>query len=127
MQGNRTLLWIGLGSNHIGAEGVWAFSQSLRDNNSLLWMGLGGNELGDKGALHLATLLQGDLTHAFTDTNTHCCTDNVCSLASIGLGGNEIRDEGAGHLAQALKFNTSLRSLGLGGNQICECWYCYPL
>lgn len=59
-QNNTTLLWIGLGSNHIGAEGVWALTESLKTNISLLWIGLGGNELGDKGALHLATLLQGE-------------------------------------------------------------------
>lgn len=69
VQSNRTLLWIGLGSNHIGAEGVWALTQSLRDNNSLLWMGLGGNELGDKGALHLATLLQGNISLSLSDTH----------------------------------------------------------
>ncbi len=58
-QVNKTLLWLGLGSNTIGAEGMWALAESLRTNTSLLWLGLGGNELGDRGALHLAGLLQG--------------------------------------------------------------------
>ncbi len=58
-QVNKTLLWLGLGSNTIGAEGAWALAESLRTNKSLLWLGLGGNELGDRGALHLAGLLQG--------------------------------------------------------------------
>lgn len=58
MQVNNKLLWLGLGSNAIGAEGTWALCESLGRNTSLLWIGLGGNELGDKGALHLATLLQ---------------------------------------------------------------------
>ena len=61
LQVNKSLLWLGLGSNRLGAEGVWALAQSLRTNSSLLWLGLGGNELGDRGALHLATLLQGML------------------------------------------------------------------
>ena len=55
---NNKLLWLGLGSNSIGADGTWALCESLLQNTSLLWIGLGGNELGDKGALHLATLLQ---------------------------------------------------------------------
>jgi len=59
LQVNKSLLWLGLGSNQVGAEGVWALVESLRTNSSLLWLGLGGNELGDRGALHLATLLQG--------------------------------------------------------------------
>ncbi len=57
-QNNRKLLWLGLGSNYVGADGTWALCQGLHDNSSLLWLGLGGNELGDRGALHLATLLQ---------------------------------------------------------------------
>lgn len=58
MQVNSKLLWLGLGSNNIGAEGTWALCESLKHNSSLLWLGLGGNDLGDRGALHLATLLQ---------------------------------------------------------------------
>ena len=59
LQANKTLLWLGLGSNCIGAEGAWALSESLKLNSSLLWLGLGGNEISDRGALHLAGLLQG--------------------------------------------------------------------
>ncbi len=58
VQANNRLLWLGLGSNGIGAEGTWALCESLRRNQSLLWLGLGGNGLGDRGALNLATLLQ---------------------------------------------------------------------
>ena len=61
VQVNKTLLWLSLGGNWIGAEGVWALAESLRHNSSLQWLGLGGNDLGDRGALHLASLLQGNL------------------------------------------------------------------
>ena len=57
---NKTLLWLSLGGNWIGAEGVWALAESLRHNSSLQWLGLGGNDLGDRGTLHLASLLQGN-------------------------------------------------------------------
>ena len=65
-QVNKTLVWLGLGSNRVGAEGAWALAESLRVNGSLLWLGLGANELGDRGALHLAGLLQGRWTLART-------------------------------------------------------------
>ena len=58
VQSNKKLLWLGLGSNSIGAEGTWALCESLKHNTSLLWLGLGGNGLADRGALHLATLFQ---------------------------------------------------------------------
>ena len=132
VQVNKTLLWLSLGGNWIGAEGVWALAESLRHNSSLQWLGLGGNDLGDRGALHLASLLQGNYTLAVVllsllpsvslgtspSTTSPSLAGNVCSLQSLGLGGNDIHDEGAIHLAQALKTNTRLCSLGLGGNQI---------
>lgn len=59
LQINKTLLWLGLGSNQIGSQGVWALSESLRSGSSLLWLGLGGNGLEDRGVFHLAALLQG--------------------------------------------------------------------
>lgn len=59
LQINKTLLWLGLGSNRIAVQGVWALSESLRCGSSLLWLGLGGNNVGDRGVLHLASLLQG--------------------------------------------------------------------
>lgn len=59
LQINKTLLWLGLGSNQIEAQGVWALTESLRSGSPLLWLGLGGNSIGDRGVLHLASLLQG--------------------------------------------------------------------
>ena len=59
LQVNKTLLWLGLGSNQLGVEGAWALFDSLRTNQSLLWLGMGGNSLGDRGVLHLVSLLQG--------------------------------------------------------------------
>lgn len=59
LQINKTLLWLGLGSNRIAAQGVWALSESLRSGSPLLWLGLGGNGLEDRGVMHLASLLQG--------------------------------------------------------------------
>jgi len=53
------LLWLGLGSNQIEAQGVWALTESLRSGSPLLWLGMGGNSIGDRGVLHLASLLQG--------------------------------------------------------------------
>lgn len=59
LQVNKTLLWLGLGSNHLEVEGAWALFDSLRANQSLIWLGIGGNSLGDRGVLHLVALLQG--------------------------------------------------------------------
>ena len=73
VQVNKTLLWLSLGGNWIGAEGVWALAESLQHNSSLQWLGLGGNDLGDRGTLHLASLLQGNYpSSSLVSGPTHC-------------------------------------------------------
>ena len=59
---NKSLIWIGLGNNVIGAEGAWALAEGIQGNSSLQWLGMGGNAIGDKGAMHLANMLTG-MTH----------------------------------------------------------------
>jgi len=100
--GNNSLLWLGLGGNHIGPEGASYVANGLSTNDSLQWLAIGGNDISDAGALKIAAVLK----------------DDGCILQSIGLGGNGIGDQGVSHITKALWTNTFLESLGLGGNGI---------
>jgi len=56
--GNNSLLWLGLGGNHIGPEGASYVANGLSTNDSLQWLAIGGNDISDAGALKIAAVLK---------------------------------------------------------------------
>ncbi|XP_032254152.1 leucine-rich repeat-containing protein 71 [Phoca vitulina] len=62
--GNRTLVSLNLGFNHIGDAGAGYIADGLRLNRALLWLSLAHNRIQDQGALKLAEVLRPfELTH----------------------------------------------------------------
>mmetsp|Transcript_23126 Transcript_23126/g.49951 ORF Transcript_23126/g.49951 Transcript_23126/m.49951 type:complete len:309 (+) Transcript_23126:102-1028(+) len=98
---NRTLRYLGLQSNKVGAEGAKRLADALKVNQTLLNIRFWNNQIGDDGAKHLASALM----------------DNK-SLQWMDLSENNIGDVGAQRLAASFLVNQSLRTISLENNKI---------
>ncbi|XP_008280927.1 leucine-rich repeat-containing protein 74 [Stegastes partitus] len=93
---------LGLGDNHIQAEGAKYLLEMLRANFTVQHLDLSNNHLKSAGAEYVAKML----------------LDNI-SLRSIKLSGNGFTDDDAKYFSDALSTNPRIKELDLSHNEFC--------
>lgn len=101
LDGNRSVLHLDLGLNHIDDSGVENLCRTfLEGNNVVEKLELSSNKISDRGSLILAKTLAGNQ-----------------SLHSLCLAGNELTDHGVSELLLCLKGNITLEEIRLFYNK----------
>ena len=95
------LVFVNMGSNHLGDEGAALFSAMLGSSKHLKHLDLSDNSIGCEGTAHLASALT---------VNT--------SLDNLILGSNPIGSEGTDMILDMLTINCTLQSLNLANCNI---------